>query len=155
MPTKDIKTNFVGIDESQIPPHDPTNGRIWNFAVQILYNPILALAKSSVLIFLLRLFGQKGGVRKFIICLNTFNILHMFGVFFALTFQCSPVAFAWDKTIRGGQCVEQRVLFTSNAVINIIVDFLILGLPLWIFVDLKIPKRAKVGLMFVFLLGFL
>jgi len=118
-----IKTNFIGIHTEDVPPGDPTVGRIWNYGVQILYNPILALVKSSVLIFLLRLFGQqKGGVRRLIIGLNAVNLLQMVGVFLAILLQCQPIAFNWDPTIRGGRCVEQRVLYTSTAAFNIVTD---------------------------------
>lgn len=127
---------------------------IWVYAVQILYNPILSLVKSSVLIFLLRLFGQKTGVRRFIISLNTVNIAQMIGTLFAIIFQCTPIQFNWDPTIEG-TCVDRRILFTFTAAFNIMTDLLILGLPIWIFADLKIPRRAKIGLLFVFLLGFL
>lgn len=127
---------------------------IWVYAVQILYNPILSLVKSSVLIFLLRLFGQKTGVRRFIISLNTVNIAQMIGTLFAIIFQCTPIQFNWDTTIEG-TCVDRRILFTFTAAFNIMTDLLILGLPIWIFADLKIPRRAKIGLLFVFLLGFL
>lgn len=128
---------------------------IWNYAVQILYNPILALVKSSVLCFLLRLFGQKKGLRRFIIGLNVVNLSQMTAVFFAILFQCTPIAFNWDPTIKGGHCVQQRVLFTTTAVFSIVTDLIVLGLPLWIFIDLNIPKRTKIPLLFVFLLGFL
>ncbi|KAM7184660.1 hypothetical protein V8F33_012863 [Rhypophila sp. PSN 637] len=150
-----IKTNFIGIPRDQIPPHDPTQGLIWAYAVQILYNPILALVKSSVLIFLSRLFSQKNGVRQFVIWLNVANIAQMVAVFLAITLQCLPVAFNWDLSIRGGRCVDRRILYTCTAVLNIVTDLLVLGLPVWIFVDLKIPKRTKFALLFVFLLGFL
>ena len=138
-----------------MPPHDPTDGLIWNYAVQILYNPILALVKSSVLIFLLRLFGQKEGVRRFIIGLNTVNLVQMTCVFFAILFQCWPIAFNWDPTIKGGRCVEKSILFTTTAAFNIFTDLVVLGLPLWILVDLNIPRKTKFALLFVFLLGFL
>ncbi len=138
-----------------MPIHDPTEGLIWAYAVQILYNPILAFVKSSVLIFLLRLFGQKNGVRRFIIGLNIANVLQMVGIFFAITFQCFPIAFNWDPTIKGGHCVNRSILYPSTAALNILTDLMILGLPLWIFVELKIPRRSKIGLLFVFLLGFL
>ncbi|KAK4194146.1 hypothetical protein QBC40DRAFT_239112 [Triangularia verruculosa] len=150
-----IKTNFIGIPISQVPPHDPTQGLIWAYAVQILYNPILALVKSSALIFLSRLFGQKDGVRRFLLWLNIANISQMVAVFFAITFQCLPIAFNWDPTIRNGRCVDRRILYTCTAVINIITDLLILGTPIWIFAKLKIPRRTKIALLFVFLLGFL
>ncbi|KAK4668502.1 uncharacterized protein QC764_707900 [Podospora pseudoanserina] len=150
-----IKTNFIGIPISQVPSHDPTQGLIWAYAVQILYNPILALVKSSALIFLSRLFGQKDGVRRFLLWLNIANISQMVAVFFAITFQCLPIAFNWDLTTRGGRCVDRRVLYTCTAVINIATDLLILGTPIWIFAKLKIPRRTKMALLFVFLLGFL
>ncbi|RYP43957.1 hypothetical protein DL768_009527 [Monosporascus sp. mg162] len=41
-----IKTNFVGINPGDIPRHDPTPGLMWNYVVQILYNPILGLVKG-------------------------------------------------------------------------------------------------------------
>lgn len=138
-----------------MPPHDPTQGLIWSYAVQILYNPILALVKSSVLIFLTRLFGQKDWVRRSLLWLNIANISQMVAVFFAILLQCSPVAFNWDPTIRGGYCVDRRVLYVSTAVFNIVTDCLILGLPLWVFSSLRIPKRAKIALLVVFTLGFL
>ena len=126
---------------------------LWNYAVQILYNPILALVKASVLIFLLRLFGQKDGVRGYIIGLNIINILQLVAVFFAIVFQCIPIEFNWNKTIKGGRCVDQRVLFTSTSAFTILTDILVLALPAWIFMDLKIPRKTKIALLFVFLLG--
>lgn len=125
----------------------------WNYAVEILYNPILALVKASVLILLLRLFGQKDGVRTYIYVLNTLNILLMAGTFFAVVFQCIPVEFNWDKSIIGGHCINQSLLFTVTASFNILTDLLVLALPVWIFWGLRIPKRTKIALLFVFLLG--
>ncbi|KAK3302295.1 uncharacterized protein B0T15DRAFT_496765 [Chaetomium strumarium] len=150
-----IKTNFIGIPPERVPPHDRTQGLIWAYAVQILYNPILALVKSSVLIFLTRLFGQKDGVRRFLLWLNVANISQLVAVFFAIVLQCLPIQFNWDPTLRGGRCVDRRILYISTAAFNIVTDFLILGLPLWIFSSLRIPKRTKIALLVVFLLGFL
>jgi hypothetical protein len=150
-----IKTNFVGIHFKDIPPHDPTEALIWSYAVQILYNPILALVKSSALIFMLRLFGQKDDVRRFIIRLNVFNLASMVAFFLAVMLQCLPIALNWDFRIAGGHCVNRQVLYTSTSVMNIVTDLLILGLPVYIFPRLKISLRQKSTLMFVFLLGIL
>lgn len=150
-----IKTNFIGIPAERIPAHDPTEGLIWSYAVQILYNPILALVKSSVLIFLARIFGQKDWVRRFLLWLNVVNISQMVGVLFAIILQCTPVAFNWDLTIPGGHCVDRRVLYLLTAAFNILTDILIMGLPLWIFWGLRIPKRTKIALVVIFALGLL
>ncbi|KAI8634828.1 hypothetical protein F5Y19DRAFT_126996 [Xylariaceae sp. FL1651] len=149
-----IRTNFIGIRWEDIPPHDPVPGLIWNYAIEILYNPILALVKTSILLFLLRLFGQKPGVRRFILWLNAANIGNLLAVFFATVLQCIPVEKNWKPSIEG-TCIDRRILFTVSSSFNILTDMLILGLPLRIFIDLKIPRRTKIALMFVFLLGFL
>lgn len=127
---------------------------VWNYAIEILYNPILALVKTSILLFLLRLFGQKPGARRFIVWVNTANIAMMIGVFFATVLQCTPINKTWDPTVEG-TCIDRKILFTFASSFNIFADILILALPLKIFLGLKIPRRTKVALMFVFLLGFL
>lgn len=127
---------------------------MWNYAVQILYNPILALVKASILLFLLRLFGQKRGVRWYILGVHAANAAHLVANLGVVVFQCAPIARAWDFTAPG-TCVDQRVFFTASAAFNILTDLLILGLPLRVFVGLKIPRRTKLALMFLFLLGFL
>jgi hypothetical protein len=100
------------------------------------------------------LFGQKPGVRRFIIWLNVVNLANMVAVFFAIVFQCFPIEKTWEPFLEG-HCVDRRILFVASSSINILTDLLVLGLPLRIFIDLKIPKRTKIALMFVFLLGFL
>ncbi|KAI1323163.1 hypothetical protein F5Y16DRAFT_384598 [Xylariaceae sp. FL0255] len=148
-----IKTNFIGIKNEHIPPHDPVPGLIWNYAVDILYNPILVFVKASILLFLLRLFGQKPGVRCFIIWLNAANMASLVAVFMATVFQCTPIAKAWEFDLKG-TCISRKVLFTTSSSFTIATDLIMLALPLRIFIDLKIPRRTKIALMVVFLLGF-
>ncbi|KAI0480280.1 hypothetical protein GGR56DRAFT_687269 [Xylariaceae sp. FL0804] len=155
-----IKTSFIGISPADVPPHvDPRPGRQWDYAVQILYNPILGLAKASALLLLRRLFGRQAGfVRRFVAWLGAANAAHMVAVLGAVAFQCAPVARFWEDPAAaapGGRCVDQRALYTVVAAVNILTDLLVLGLPLWIFLDLKIPSRTKAALMVIFLLGFL
>ncbi|KAK7924044.1 hypothetical protein PG985_006098 [Apiospora marii] len=136
-----------------IPLRDRTQGALWNYVVQIMYNPILALVKSSLLVLLLRLFGQKPGVRRFIIWVNTLNLGSLAAIFFAIVFQCFPPQKAWKPQLEGF-CVDRRILLVTASAINIVLDLLILGLPLHIFIGLQIPRRTKIALILIFLLGF-
>ncbi|RYP73223.1 hypothetical protein DL770_007811 [Monosporascus sp. CRB-9-2] len=149
-----IKTNFVGINPEDIPLHNPTPGLVWNYMVQILYNPILGLVKASVLLFMLRLFGQKRRVRQYILWVNTANAAHMVAVLFIIVLQCIPIEKTWDFSVPG-RCVDRPILFTTISAFNILTDLLILALPLKIFIGLKIPRCTKIALMFLFLLGFI
>jgi len=153
-----MKTNFIGIHITDVPApgtYPGTPGLIWNFAVQVLYNPILALVKTSVLIFLLRLGGQKPGVRYAIHALNIFNIALMVAIFLVVIFQCTPIAYNWDPTIAGAHCIEQGKFYVVTAALTIFTDVLVLALPIWIFADLKMKLKMKIALICVFLLGFM
>ena len=151
-----MKMNFVGIHIYDIPIGiDPAPGLIWNWVVQVLYNPILALVKSSVLLFLLRLGGHKPRVRWAIHALNTLNLSLMVAIFFTVIFQCNPIAFNWDFTIQEGKCVQQVTFYVVTAGMTILTDLLVLALPFWIFLDLKMARRVKLAVIFVFFLGFM
>lgn len=149
-----MKTNFIGIHIYNVPAeYDVKQALIWNFAVQVLYNPILALVKTSMLLFLLKLGSQKPGVRLCIHVLNALNLSLMVAIFLVVIFQCTPIAFNWDTAIVGGHCIKQGTFYLATAALTIFTDVLNLALPFWVFLDLKMPLRVKIALLFVFLLG--
>jgi hypothetical protein len=152
-----MKTNFIGIHFKDVPvgAYDPTPGLIWNFTVQVLYNPILALVKTSVLIFLLRLGGQKPGVRWAIHIVNLINLALMIAIFLVVMFQCWPIEYNWHPGIPGGHCIKQGVFYVATAGLTLFTDCLVLGLPIWIFADLKMAFKTKVALILVFIVGFM
>lgn len=54
---------FLGFHVEDIPADaDLMIGLSWNYAAQLLYNPVLALVKISVLVFLYRLGGHRTSV---------------------------------------------------------------------------------------------
>lgn len=59
---------------------------------------------------------------------------------------------AWHVD-KGGQCFDLVTLFLASAPINILSDLAILILPLPIITELRIERRAKVGLVLTFMCG--
>ncbi|KAK4867733.1 hypothetical protein LT330_001243 [Penicillium expansum] len=123
------------------------------YANQILDFPFtIAPAKISILLFYVRIFP----VRKFRIfayILGAVVLGHGIGVLLAAIFQCSPIAYAWDKTIVGGSCFNQQAFFRFVSPPNIITDVLILVMPLPYVWRLHTHIGQKVALTGVFLLG--
>lgn len=74
---------------------------------------------------------------------------------FVITFQCAPVAYAWDKGIEGGTCINQLDFFRYVAVPNILTDVCMLVLPLPEIWNLQLSRLQKVGLTAIFLSGLL
>lgn len=130
-------------------------GLWWNFLVQMFYNPVLALVKASILVFLLRLGGQKRSARLAIHTLNIFNICHALAIFFAAVLQCLPMEANWDFSLRADpntKCIDNSFHVIASC-LTILSDVLVLALPFWIFLGLNMPMAAKMAVIGVFLMG--
>ncbi|RMY91677.1 hypothetical protein D0862_09680 [Hortaea werneckii] len=70
------------------------------------------------------------------------------------TLLCRPVRKLWDPEVQGGACMSAEKYWVSVAGLDIGLDVLVLVLPLPGIWGLRLPRRQKVGLVVVFLLGF-
>ncbi|KAI0199675.1 hypothetical protein F4808DRAFT_451294 [Astrocystis sublimbata] len=148
-----IKLNYFGWRAVDVPEFDPSPGRWWFYLAQIFYNPVLALVKTSVLIFLLRLGGHRRAVRYFIYGLLTFNGLQAIAVFLVAIFQCIPIEANWDLAAAAtAKCIDLSFHVIVSA-ITLITDLLVLIIPFWIFLGLKLPFAARVAVIGVFATG--
>jgi hypothetical protein len=75
------------------------------------------------------------------------------GSLFATIFQCVPVAAFWDKGIKNPHCTDSTAFWYAYCIINILTNASILALPIREVSKLQLPRREKIGLMLVFLLG--
>ena len=158
-----MKLLFVGIHYWDVPMGDVLanlpKGLMWIYIVGLVYNPILAVVKQSVLVLLLRVAGDgKPYLRTAVWITAVFNAAEMVAVFLVVIFQCSPIEANWNVALLapggGGKCIDQIAFGLSTAVLTIVTDLFVLALPIYIFFDLQINKRTKLALIFVFMLGF-
>ncbi|CAH0051862.1 unnamed protein product [Clonostachys solani] len=150
-----FKLNYYGWEDEKVPDYDPSAGLWWNFFEQLCYNPVLALVKCSILVFLLRLGGINDTVFKVIWGLMIFTILHAIAVFFGALFQCVPIATNWHPELRkdpNTRCIDNSFHIIQSS-ITIATDVAILALPFWIFLGLRMAKGAKIAVLGVFLVG--
>lgn len=152
-----MRTAYLGVHVYDIPmTADVSLGMYWNYVLQILYNPILALVKCSVLTFLLRIGGQRRRIRYSIHALNIFTLGLMIAIFVTAVFQCSPISYFWERITNPtmpGKCIDTGTFYVTTAALTIFTDVLVLALPFWIFMGLKMAPKIKFAVMVVFLLG--
>jgi fucose permease len=68
--------------------------------------------------------------------------------------QCRPVAAVFDTVVPpGAKCTDVLTLFLSSAPVNIITDLAILFLPMPVLTGMRLPRKQKQVLVFVFALG--
>jgi len=82
---------------------------------------------------------MRKAIWAFIICIIAFGI----ATFFAIIYQCAPIAFFWNQRIPGGKCLDSFAGAFFNAGFNITTDFLILLFPILIMKDTLMPKMQK------------
>ncbi|KIM98242.1 hypothetical protein OIDMADRAFT_43326 [Oidiodendron maius Zn] len=151
---KVIKLQFIGFHVWDIPVGtDTAPGWKYAYATELLYNPILALVKTSILLFLLRLALQKSAVQKSIWALMIFNGIMMVVTFFLTVFHCIPIPSNWDAAAYpNAKCLNFADFVTGTACVAILTDVLVLILPTWIVYNLHIQWKQK--LMVIGILSF-
>ncbi|KAI3544972.1 hypothetical protein CABS03_09907 [Colletotrichum abscissum] len=149
-----IKLMYFGYHAVDVPqPFNSSPAMWWFFMAQMFYNPVLAFVRASILVFLLRLGGQKPGVRWTIHGLNIANAAMATAIFLVALLQCLPIEANWDPLVRASaRCVDNS-FHVSISCLNVLMDVLVLLMPFWIFLGLKMPMGAKIAVICVFLVG--
>jgi hypothetical protein len=155
------------VDIPKLNTAEQVKGQKYNLANQLLYNPILALVKASVIIFLLRIGDAKPIEKKALWTTFGLNLLLAIAIFFADAFQCAPFNYVYDYpvmdltaqraagadskgqvngvTIRGGKCINQINFFLISAGLAVGTDLLVVAIPTVIVWDLKMARRKKIA----------
>lgn len=121
-------------------------------ALEWVYGLAVMLPKLAILSFYLLIFDT----RPFRIA--TYTLAAMISATFlaiglVATFQCTPLAYDWDKTIPGGHCIDQIAFYKWISLPNIITDIIMLILPLPIIWSLNMSRNQKYGLSAIFVTG--
>ncbi|KAI9889792.1 MAG: hypothetical protein M1814_004994 [Vezdaea aestivalis] len=70
-------------------------------------------------------------------------------------FNCTPVKKSWEVTLPYGHCLQPLPALMSMASINIIYDLILFAMPIPLIWQLRVSRRRKVAVCFIFLLGLL
>jgi hypothetical protein len=120
------------------------------------YTPVVLMAKLSLFILYLRLFGQSNGTRilawtGIVAC----TIFYTFGMIFPLA-TCGPrsgesrlVAFASDR------CAMEKTYGYVTTAFNVFSDFYLVLIPIPVVKNLNMSTDKKLRVCSVFMLGFL
>lgn len=124
----------------------------------LTYMWAMSAIKASILLFYYRLFNINRALRWTVYFTLCFVLGWHVSYFFALIFQCTPVAYFWDRSIPGGHCVDHgalnnNTLSVSNSAFNVFTDLMCLIAPLPVLIKLRLSKFKKAGLLLIFFLG--
>ncbi|KAI7785124.1 hypothetical protein LA080_008160 [Diaporthe eres] len=147
--------NGLGRDIWTLKPQQITNVIHYFYFMAWLYFLQLALLKTSLLFFYLKIFPNKT-VRWLLWGTLVFN--GIWGILFALlaVFQCKPISYFWDQWdgLHIGTCpINTNSLGWANAAISIVEDVWMLAIPLSQLHSLQLHWKKKIGVAIMFCTG--
>lgn len=146
--------NGLGQDIWTLTPTEITQMLKYFYIMAWLYFTQLMLLKLTLLFFYIYIFPSKEVQR---LLWSTVIFVVLWGVAFIIVavFQCHPISYFWTKWdgLHKGTCLDINAITESNAAISIVLDFWILGIPLWQLWGLKLHWKKKVSVALMFCVG--
>ncbi|KAL4943083.1 hypothetical protein BDV06DRAFT_211360 [Aspergillus oleicola] len=124
------------------------------YTVETLYVASIALSKMSMLLLYLRLFPYSK-LRLIVKLIFAFTTVWGVVILLANVFACQPISYFWNMWDgeHEGKCLDAAQLLWAHAIINIVLDAVIIVLPQPMLFKLQTSTRRKVWLAFMFSAG--
>ncbi|KAF2123897.1 hypothetical protein P153DRAFT_302951 [Dothidotthia symphoricarpi CBS 119687] len=124
------------------------------FMGEIFYVLALGISKISILFSFLRVFPAKD-FRMQVYGVMGLSVAFTVAFFFATTFQCIPVSFAWTTWdgLHEGRCNNVHLQGWISAGINIALDMIVMMLPLKHLWNLNMNLKKKIMVIAMFSVG--
>ena len=124
-------------------------------ATQLLYYCAQTTIKISLLLMYYRTFSADKTFRIALYAAGTVTIMWFLASFWDTVFQCTPIEASWNHSIPNAKCQNIEKAALGTGISNLILDVLFIALPIPVIWDLKLPKKSKLSLTGIFLLGIL
>lgn len=123
-------------------------------AWMIVYSLAISFSKCAILLLYVRVFTtQKRGFSITAYLVGFVVIATALTNTFTAISQCSPQAFAWDKSMPKGKCMDVFANAQYMAIPNVVTGAVMLAMPMPLVWHLKIDVSAKTALTATFLHG--
>ncbi|KAI0545027.1 hypothetical protein F4679DRAFT_562828 [Xylaria curta] len=109
-------------------------------------------AKLSLLAFYHRIFGVR---RDFVISVwlvAVVQIMWFIATYITHYLTCIPISKVWDQSVPG-VCIDNSAFLVGGETINSLIDFIMIGLAIWMLKDLRLDIGTKWKLSVLFILG--
>ncbi|KAL4933239.1 CFEM domain-containing protein [Aspergillus undulatus] len=149
-----LKTHGLGKNIWTVPFDDISETMKLFFIEENLYVFCTALVKLSMLFLYLRLFPNRP-LRLAIFASLWITAAWGLGSFFAQIFSCKPISFYWNQWDgeHEGKCSSHNNLLLGHAIINIVLDVLVIALPMPVLLRLQMSLEKRIGMCIMFAVG--
>ena len=122
-------------------------------ASMIVYSMTITSIKFSTLLLFRRIFDVSK-FRPWSMIVETLCSVWLLSAILTDLLQCSPISAAFrEKFFNSKQCLPVQTWYFGVAITNMMLDIVILVMPIWMIMDLRLPTAKKFKLCGIFGLG--
>ncbi|KAJ5738593.1 hypothetical protein N7493_001748 [Penicillium malachiteum] len=129
-------------------------GALMILPLETLYGIVLALVKTSIMAFYIRIFGSNRSFRIQVAITMTIVWMWTASVILETFLLCRPLKYNWDTSI-SGVCGDRNAAYVVAGTMNLITDLMVMALPMPHIWKLQLGTAKKVALSGVFSIGLL
>lgn len=123
-----------------------------SFVTATLYFSVLTAIKISILLFYRRIFST-ANFRLRLLLVGCAVVTWWFAGTLSTIVSCIPVHRLWVGPSAGGYCFNFNIFWMAMGAVEVVIDTVILVLPVGMVLELQLPRRQKILLGGIFLLG--
>jgi hypothetical protein len=137
----------------------------YDLANQLLYNPILALVKASIVFFLWRLEDRRKVIRWSLVSFFILNLSLAIATFVADLCQCTPISHHWNRhkidtldeasnmLANTRTCINVVNFFLITAGLSVLTEIIVMIIPTVMVWRLKMTRSKKIDVWLIMSLG--
>ncbi|KAK5651200.1 hypothetical protein OQA88_12707 [Cercophora sp. LCS_1] len=118
----------------------------------LTYNIATLFIKMSILCFYLR-FSVERAFRFAVYFVMLVTVGYTIPNAILVLYACRPMRGYWDLTVQDKQCVNLDAAFHTANTLNMVTDFAILLLPIWMLRPMQVPLSKKIGVALILMAG--
>ena len=109
-------------------------------------------AKLSLLVLYYRVFNVDDLFRYMVWGVGSCQVAWCIAMVLIRLFLCTPIAATYNPTIKG-KCLNSQILLAAGDSVNTAIDFIMIGMALWMVNKLHVSRGSKWKLSILFALG--
>lgn len=132
--------------------NEMTNGRQALVIYTCLQVTSLTTVKLAIICYYRRVFSVQLWFRRCTIILGGLCICWWITALLGIVLSCVPLQKSWNPEVKG-HCMNLTLFFLILAIVDIIHDFTLLCLPIWVIFHLQLQIKHRMSVAVCFLLG--
>ena len=124
-----------------------------SFACSILYFSVVTPIKVSILLMYRRLFAVDPSFRLQSLLLGAVVSAFWLAATIATLFNCRPLKYNWIGLAKEEYCFNYNVFWMVTGAVEVVIDTIILALPVRMVLALRLSRKSKASVIFIFLFG--